>query len=386
MLDLIHSPLFEYSGNGTIMFDNDSPLQAVFRIKLLSNGIIEGEITFPYFHPNISKFVKDMTQFSLKGEDNKIGHHILADDCIFESLSQKFSYQDIRVKGIFSSKKVTIHVPGLSDQKLDGEILLDFGITNVHRIPAINVVSRVGSLCLANYEGIEERQKYMTVFKTPLITSSIRIVTRAEKDQRLGNIIGNAREVVEDFLKVTSLSQGVWHDWAFLSVYLSHMNPDVIQYQILHSPILKAPSFRLLTPFGYSQQFVDSIFSGYSRKLATDYGFDLALEWYIESNADAAVETNFLNATTCLELLMDKLLSEKKLDQLLSDEDFKVYYARICESSQEILESLNKEEQVINAVKSSLRQVQRMSFVSKIRSLIDYWGVTIEDTRIKVMT
>jgi len=161
------------------------------------------------------------------------------------------------------------------------------------------------------------------------------------------------------------------------------MNPYIIQHQILRSPVLKTPSFKMLMPYGYSSEFVRTAFKGYSKELENRYGFDIALEWYLECNSDAAIETNFLNATTCLELLMDKVLSEKKLDYILNDQDFKIFYKELCKSSGAILTGLHKDKNTIAAVNSSLKQAQRISFVNKIHSLINYWGITIEDTRIK---
>lgn len=202
MLGLFSS---EYSGSGTITFDNKYTLQAQFKIKLLKNGKIEGDVEFPYLHPQISEFVEGMFEFSLRGKENITGYHVFADNCTFESLSENVLHNEIRVNGIFSSKNVLLFFPGLTDQKLDKEIVLDFGITNVHKIPTTNVKSRIGILSLVNYEGIQENQKYMTVFKTPLVTSSIRIVIKVQGNQKLEDHINNAMEVVASLRLLVSL-------------------------------------------------------------------------------------------------------------------------------------------------------------------------------------
>lgn len=134
------------------------------------------------------------------------------------------------------------------------------------------------------------------------------------------------------------------HDWAFLSVYINSTNPNTIQHQILRSPVLKTPSFKLLMPYSYSNKFVEASFKGYSKVLDAKYGFNSALEWYLDSNVDAAIETNFLDASTCLELLVDNLLSEGKMDMILSDEDFKIFYKEICKSANSILGKLGKDD------------------------------------------
>lgn len=128
------SSLFEYNGTGTITFENEHILQARFKTKLLSNGKIEGNIEFPYLHPRIFEFVKGVVEFSLKGKESNTGYHIYADSCVFESLSENTLHNEITVKGIFTTTKdVILYFPDLNNQKLDKDILLNFGITNVHK-------------------------------------------------------------------------------------------------------------------------------------------------------------------------------------------------------------------------------------------------------------
>lgn len=373
-------PYFEYTGNGTITFDNEHNLDARLSIKLLVNGKIVGNIEFPY-HPRIFEFAKRLVKFSLRGTERNNGYQINAESCRFGSISDNILSG--RSKGLFTSQYVSIQIPDWTTRNLREEVLINFGIINVHKIPTTCVESKIGILSLKNYTDIEERQTYMKTFKSPLITSSVLIVAKPEVGQTLDDLVINAKEVVEDFLKITSFSQGVWHDWAFLSVQTNDRSPNVI-YQKLRSPVLKPPSFKLLMPPPYSSEFVRTCFRGYSRELDEEYGFNAALEWYLERDADAAIDTKFLHSTTCLELLMDKLLSEKRLDIILSDEDFNSFYESICKSSASILREMGKDNKTIESVKNSLKGTQKLSFVNKIRLLINYWGITIGDTRIKV--
>jgi hypothetical protein len=63
------------------------------------------------------------------------------------------------------------------------------------------------------------------------------------------------------------------------------------------------------------------------KELDEKYAFDLALEWYLESNSATVIESRFLMATTCFEMLMERfhtqMGTEFMLDEKLSN---KFYY------------------------------------------------------------
>lgn len=87
----------------------------------------------------------------------------------------------------------------------------------------------------------------------------------------------------------------------------------------------------------YIEHSVKSGWNGYSPELQDKYSFDMALEWYIRSNMGGPLETRFLNAATCLEMLMDKAYSRNEGDKLLDDQSFKAFYKNMKDHAKEVL-------------------------------------------------
>jgi hypothetical protein len=91
------------------------------------------------------------------------------------------------------------------------------------------------------------------------------------------------------------------------------------------TPKAKVPALRQLTNDSYSSNFINSAWKGYSKEVDDKYGFSFALEWYIESNLVDAIEFKVLNASTCLELLMDKFTSQTKSEGIVDKKIFRQF-------------------------------------------------------------
>jgi len=130
----------------------------------------------------------------------------------------------------------------------------------------------------------------------------------------------------------------------------------------------------------YIEHFVKSGWNGYSPELQEKWGFDMALEWYIHSNMGAPLETKFLNAATCLEMLMDKAYSQNEGDKLLDDESFKAFYRNMKDHAKGVLTMMQVEKPVRASVFRSMKGMQRRSFVDKFGMLLNDWGISYNDT------
>lgn len=95
---------------------------------------------------------------------------------------------------------------------------------------------------------------------------------------------------------------------------------------ILRSPVLRSPHIRMNATAVYFERFVRSAWRGYLEHIEGKHGFDMALDWYIQSNSGGALDTRFLSATTCLELLMEKFHSVNGTDKLLDKNSFRIFY------------------------------------------------------------
>ena len=140
------------------------------------------------------------------------------------------------------------------------------------------------------------------------------------------------------------------------------------------------PALRQLTNDSYSREFIRLAWKGYSRELDEKYGFAYALEWYIESNLVDALEFKVLNASTCLELLMDKFNSEQKSEYILNSEFSDKFKDKlqICFSKE--LKGLGIEDKEIRkSIYANLGGINRRSYVDKAYNLLSYWGISYDD-------
>jgi hypothetical protein len=217
----------------------------------------------------------------------------------------------------------------------------------------------------------------MRFYGIPLITSIgsiiIKHVTKTSEQ-----ILNEIKLVVLDLLKITSLSQTVWHEYVSLMVY-EKINENkkakciFIKYK---SPKGKSPLEYQLTNPAHSFTFISNAWKGYSDQLET-YGFNLALEWYIESNASNLDVIKFINATTCLELLISKF-SELKLVKCNENEKvMKDIYKKIKKQTKKFLSDYNLEYDFITSILQKM--VNRKTYRENIYSLLDYWGIDISD-------
>lgn len=225
----------------------------------------------------------------------------------------------------------------------------------------------------------------MRTYDLPLITSCIDLAATPKNSFRtVRDIINDATDVVRDFLKVTSLSQLVWHEWAFVDVYerIENTEQHKLIFRKLSDPKVKSPVSAPITHDGYSNEFINSAWIGYSKQLDEKYGFNTALEWLIESIVSDIAETKFLTATTCFEMLMDKFHSQNGSEFLLDDITYKEYSSDLRKYASNILKSKGVDPTIRSSIYSTFSEMKRRSYVDKAKMLIDYWGISYDDTGI----
>jgi hypothetical protein len=305
---------FKYEGQAKCNFEDGLSGEVNFTIRLMTNGRIVGDLEFVSLsHREMNYYDIEQKEFTLDGllKDSEIA--VLAENCYFSTFSVKHDFlqgtMSINGKPKFSASKVVFY-PKNESIVPRNEVLVVFGLVNIYEMDKVVVNTTIGELELSRTDNLDGLAELMRLFRIPLITSRL-ILTILPSGSKLGDIISDSIKVVDNFLKITSLSQTVWHDWPFLIAYEKKDNSEEYRqiYRQLRIPKAKTPISRQLVLD--SSSFITTAWEGYSDALEKEYGFGLALEWYVESNS-GILETKFLNATTCLELLMDKFHRQKR--------------------------------------------------------------------------
>jgi hypothetical protein len=92
------------------------------------------------------------------------------------------------------------------------------------------------------------------------------------------------------------------------------------------------------------------------------------------------IETKFLTATTCLEMLMDKAYSQNEGDKLLDDKAFDFFYRKMKDHAKGVLTWMKIDESTQAPVLRSMKGMQRRSFVDKFGMMQKDWGISYRDT------
>lgn len=367
---------FKYEGSGAVTFEDGYSINVKFVLQLHKNGLISGELEFPTFDVSLWSYLNKMTIFILKGQENRDRRNLRAEGCILAGLNES------ERKGKFGAHEVLID-NDILDSRIKGKLHLHYGILNLYEVfGGACVDTNLGQLKLINYTDIRESEKLMSLYHMPLITSSLQFLLELNGLQSLRDILDGASKTVYDFLKITSLAQTIRHDWVLLEVSEVLDEETLYIRPILHklrSPALKSPHIRMNTTAVYFEHFVRSAWRGYSVDIEEKYGFDMALEWYIQSNNGGSLETRFLNATTRLELLMEKFHSVKGTNKLFDEESFRNFYNSMKAHAKKLLSEMGVDDRTQQAVYGSMKGMERRTYLEKFEILLKNWGISYSD-------
>gem|GEM_PF-1490873 len=366
-----------------------------FSIDVLKNGKISGDLSFPNCDPTLLKFCNQMKPFTLEGKDDN-DTNIVVENGVMTTVVEEAASTGYSISSKFDARKVLL-CPESQVTKPNGDILIHFGLLNVYQTFGVRVETNLGTLEIMSYNYATngnkghnhpiELEKLMNSYGLSFVTSLLKISVKANGSKTLEQIVNTAKLIVQNFLKITSLSQVTWHDWVFLVVYDKvENNPNTAQpiFSEFDSPKVKVPALLRVAPLAYSNDFINAAWKGYSDKLEKMYAFDSALEWLVESNVTTLFETRFINATTCLEMLMDRFHSQNNTEFLLDEKTFKEFFCAIRKTASEFLKSRGVRQEIRNALYNSLRGSRRRSYKDKAIILLDHWGITYSDTGITI--
>lgn len=373
-LELLSKPFLSINGKGSISFNDGLTTNEEFVIMMSHNGKIIGDIHFSTDHLELLGYVQQMRRFKLNGID--IQHKgILADDCFLTSLDGKHCK--------FSSHTLMWN-PDILMKKTSKELSVRLSLVNVYDTSIIQVETTLGTLDLRQYQGHKELEKLMSNYRVPLITSILSLHIHADGSKTIEEISNEAVKLMEDFLKITSLSQTTWHDWTMLEIYeqIDGSDQGLLIYRKLRSPKLKPPHYRQLTNPAHASYFIRDAWKGYSHD-NNKYGFDLALEWYIESNSASLDVTKFVNATTCLELLISKFNSLNLVKTTSEELKTKLFYRSVRKNISKFLKSKTIGNDTISQI-CQLIVKRQQTYVKTTKNLLDYWGISISDIKTSV--
>ena len=382
--EIISEAKYEVKGNARITFTSGEEGTVEFTISMMNNGVTTGNLIFVPVDMKFTILLSKNEDFVLDGTTSD-GHNLFAPECHIIKSNQKYG-KEPSLKVTFHAYKVILDKENLS-KKSSKQLLINCSVVNVSQTLPITVNSDFGELTLINYKGIEELDKIRRSHRISLITSGLHLLPKIDTSSTLENIKTSSLEFIRNFLKISSLAQTVYHDIAMFTIYEKNDSTDgySLLYLELFDPKTKSPySIGLANTVSYSH-FIKSAWSGYSEDVDKKFGFTLALEWYLDSWSSSILESRFLSASTCLEMLMDKFHSNSKSEFILPKEIFYEFQKQIKDFVKKNSESFGFNAPTRGLIYENLGEgLNRRSFVNKAELLLAFWGIKYDDLGISL--
>jgi hypothetical protein len=390
---ILSRSFIEYDGSCNVIYANRFQTGAHFSVRMLQNGSIKGELRFHrgvHFqqdnYPQLLECLKGQVSFRLDGSTSSQDIEIAIEECSYMGHSESNSEATQprhQIECNFKAQKVSMGASQKQSKPEDG-LIFQFGLLNLHKVspntkPAVRVNTDLGELTIVPYAGFEEMARLIQDYGVSLITSTADLYVRIGSHSTIEEYLEAAKEIVQKFLKITSLAHGTWNEWVFVSAY-QHDNKSFICTD-LQSPITNTSQGFPLTDTRHASIFLQEGWKGYSNTLTDHHGFDYALEWYVESSSPGILETRFLNATTALELLMNYFHRRNGAENY-EGIDFDKFYEDTMKFVNEKLASSNLGERMRNSLRGYIAGMKRRSFTAKAELLIQNWRISTADVRI----
>lgn len=395
-------------GEGYLINENlNKNFPAEFEVEQIDTGKISGKCTLSGFE---DKDFLTQSQLSdcriieggmIKLNVNKRDEYISENfrGCCFEGHSkngEEVSIKHIWVNGIhtigaevdlkFSAEEVVVSYDIISPED---QIYIDYGIinTDLRRLTSGYIETDIGKITFSKLKDPEEIIEKMKIFKTPLLSGFINITAgNINKFESLESYFKAVNETVEKILELLSLAQSTYLSYCAIRIYAKTLNSNSqddskLKRMILFDIKTKTPNLGqpLIRDWGDIYGFVSPKTLQKYTDLKEKYGLDIAFEWYLESLSPGVLQSDYLLACTCLELLKDRSNQILDKEYILPKKSFDdEIYQKLKEKAKEVLkdEGINKDtkehKRIRAEIYANLKGINRTSFkISLLRLLND---------------
>lgn len=385
MSESLLSPIQELKCEGKIVYNSDE-IDAIFSVRQMPNGRLVGEIKSSSIkYEVVDKLFRSHKWFKLIGKDDS-GSTIVINYCYLTGIERSFGIgASPEISGDFNCFEVIMNSEKLED-KPKRKVVAIFSLTNVDEIFQVKVETRLGKLYLRH---IKDYKKFLAAIKTfgfSRITAVANIfIEKPNIGLTFGKILSESTNVIEGFLCITRLADTCYSDWCSVGMYEKMKNSD--QYELvfykMSRPKIKRPVFRGITNPAHSSFFFESAYAGYKdreRELEDLYDFKIALEWYLEANIATVLESQYLMACTCMELLVDRYQAKSGTEFIIDPNVFKNHlYPILKQTVRESMKKLGMTSDQRREIYMKLNGLNRRSLRAGIESLIDHLKVNYND-------
>lgn len=358
-------PLLEYIGEGKLIFD-DKQIPIKFNCQQLWDGFIVGTFELK------------------KGENPDFLNHLFNKSLPFKISGSTDDGLNISIESIYVTRYSTgdnnikfitykIKVKKREIISNDSEICIIFGITNFESFRTV-LNTNMGKLIFKNYRGFKDIIKDIKAYKKACITGYASLILEPEiKANSVEEYLDLAQKEINKVLTLTSFSQGIYQTWKFAEVHekIDEKNWEKI-YTCNAATRDKCMTFYPVISYQYLTNYLSVIYSNYTDEMEEITGLQFAIDWYLESLATSIVESKYIMAFVCLELLVDKYEAING-DKILNETVFNNLKDELKSTARSILKRKGINIQERGSFYSKLKELNRYPFEAQLKKLlIDY--------------
>ena len=293
----------------------------------------------------------------------------------------------------FSAGKVDVSYETISTKD---QLWIKYGIINLdlRRLFRGHIETDIGKITFSKWKGHEEIIEEMKTFKTPLLSGFLNIKdVNIGKFESIDSYLKTADETIGKILELLSLAQSTYLSHCLIRIYAKIPNPNSHDdYELKRMVMLdiktKTPSLGqpLIRDWEDIYKFISpKILRKYS-DLREKFDLDIAFEWYLES-LHGALQSDYLLACTCLELLKDRYNKKIGNEYIISPKELfdKQYYPDLKKKTKEVLkekginEDSEKHKNIRAEFYANLKGINRNSFSSNILRLLNDLNISYRD-------
>ncbi len=264
------------------------------------------------------------------------------------------------------------------------EIVVRAARLNVDYTFRVKVDTEIGTLNLNPIKNHEDLLRSIKLLNISGITA-IADISINKKFNTFSDLLSKSIEIIEGFLCISRLADTCFNDWCSINIYqkIEETDQHKIVLQKMKSPKEKIPHFRGLTNPAHSHLFYSSAYSGYKgreKELNENYDFRIALEWYLEANIASVLESKYLMACTCLELLVDRYQAKSGTEFTMNQDVFEKQFVPMLHNySRDYMINLGLEASQRSEIYMKLNGLNRRSIGAGIVSLLEHLGIKYND-------
>ena len=301
--------------------------------------------------------------------------------------SNNFSATIGRIKSLrFSVAEVKVFYGTFS---AEDQLRIKYGIINLdlRDFRPGHIETDIGKITFSTGNDYEETIEKIRTFKTPLLSGFLNITdVNIGNFESLDSYCKTVKETVENVLALLSLAQSTYLSHCLICIYAKTPNSNSqddyeLKRRIMLNIKTKTPSLGrpLMKDWGDIYNFISPKTIRKYSDLKEKFDLDIALEWYLESLSHGVLQSDYLLACTCLELLKDRYNKEKDNEYIIRPKELfeEKYYPSLKKKTKDVLkakginEDTEEHKKIRAEIYANLKGINRTSFTSSILLLLN---------------